>query len=293
MNQNWSITNNFNVDVHGFQGSFYCSEQTLEENKVLIVCGGSSGNFALTAKLAEIFCNQGFHVLAMAYVNAKGLPKHTVEAPVESAQNAVKWLSNNGFNKIAMYGISSGGEYALLAASLIPQITCVVAVSAPCAISQGDDGLRYKNTSCWSWNNNPVPYMKINYSLIKAIPVSLRHRELYTKHFYEKGMKNAPDNVWIPVEKINGAVLFLTVKEDSICPSSDFAKIAICRMKEHKFCFPYEHVDYKYGSHFLIPVANSKSIPFKVFAIERRYPKECAESRIDAFNKIIKWLKIW
>lgn len=293
MNQNWSVTKNFTVETHGFQGCFYRSERPWEEKKAVIVCGGSDGDFTLTKQLSETFCSQGVHVLALAYVNAPGLPKHTVEAPVESAENAVQWLLDNGFDKIGMYGISSGGEYALLAASLLPRITCAVAVSAPCAVSQADNGVHYKNTSCWTWRNHPVSYMEINYSLISAIPMSLRHKELYTRHFYEKGIGSAPGNVWIPVEKINGPVLFLTAGEDSICPSSEFAKRAVQRLKEHDFPFPYEHVDYPYASHFLIPALTPESAPFKAFAIERRRPKECAESRADSLRKTVAWLKKW
>lgn len=293
MNENQILNKNFSVAEHGFSGTLYQSINHLKKDKILIICGGSNGNFAGTTKIAEIFCEYGINTLALAYINAPGLPKHTIEAPIESAENAVTWLDHNGFNKIGIYGLSSGGEYALLAATLIPRITCVVAISAPCVVSQADNGISYKNTSCWSWRKQALDYMKINYSLIKAIPTCLFYRELHTKQFYEKGIKATTNNPWIAVEQINGPVLLLTAKEDSICPSSDFAQLAMQRMENNNFSFSYEHVEYQYGSHFLVPIENPKSIPLTVFAIERIKSKECATSRVASLNKTLEFLRQW
>ena len=285
--------NNFNINENGFYGCLFQATQPWQDDKVLIVCGGSNGNFKLTSMLSKTLCSQGISVLALAYINVPGLPKHTIEAPVESVENAVNWLSNNGYHKIGIYGISSGGELALLSASLIPQITCTVAISAPSAVSQADNGFAHKNTSCWSWRNKSIPFLHTNYSLLRAIPQSIKNKELYTSHFYERALNSANDNIWIQIENINGSVLFLTAQNDSLCPSNFYASIAINRLNSKGFTHHYEHITYEYASHFLLPIKNLESVPLKIFKVERKFPQECANSRIDSLTKTIEWLKKW
>lgn len=282
-----------NTKQYGFDAELYLSERPWDEQKVVIVCGGSDGDFSLTKKLAKNLCNQGIHTLALKYINAPGLPKHTIEAPVETAIKAVNYLKSSGYHKIGIYGISSGGEYALIAATYTTDITNVIAINAPTAISQADNGIVSKKTSCWSWEGRPFSYIPVGYSLLKALPKSLAKRELYTAHFYEQSIKYAKKEAWIEVEKINGPVLFLTAEHDSICSSDRFAKIAIERLEQKKFAFRHEQINYKYASHFLFPVEHSKDIPTSVIAIERKYADECARSRADSMEKSVAWLKSW
>ena len=64
-----------------------------------------------------------------------------------------------------------------------------------------------------------------------------------------------------------------------------------CRSsKKANFNFQYEHLAYKYASHFFVPFETSER---KAFRIERKFPSECMESCIDAYKKAIKWLENW
>jgi dienelactone hydrolase len=118
-------------------------------------------------------------------------------------------------------------------------------------------------------------------------------RELYTSHFYERAINAAPDDAWIAVEQINGPVLFLTADRDTVCPSGKFARIADERLKKSEFPYPHQHISYRYASHFLLPVEYPKAIPLGVMATERKYPKECAESRLDSLRRTVQWLRDW
>lgn len=117
--------------------------------------------------------------------------------------------------------------------------------------------------------------------------------ELYTAHFYEHAIKLASDDVWIPLEQINGPILFLTAQKDSFCPSSLFAKIASERLTAKGFSYSHKHINYEYASHFLVPIEKPESIPVKATKVERKYQQECAKSRIDSLHKTIEWLKKW
>lgn len=57
--------------------------------------------------------------------------------PLEYVENAIAWLKEQGFEKIAVDGISKGSEYALLAASRFDDISCVIARVPSYFVSEG------------------------------------------------------------------------------------------------------------------------------------------------------------
>ena len=86
-----------------------------------IVCSGSDGSFLLTQLGAEKFYEAGSTVIALAYWNAPGTPQDVELSQVEYLQNACKWLKDKDFHP-GVWGISLGGLYVLLCASLFPEI---------------------------------------------------------------------------------------------------------------------------------------------------------------------------
>lgn len=117
------------VEKDGFHGVLYRPETDVFSGKALIAFGGSDGRFPLTCMLAEIFQRAGLTTLALAYWNAPGLPEAIAALPVESVERAALWLRGQGYENLSLRGTSKGGELALLAGSLLPElISCVVAV---------------------------------------------------------------------------------------------------------------------------------------------------------------------
>lgn len=283
---------NFNVQEHGFAGDLYLHGEE-RSSKLLIVCGGSGGKPQLTQTLSKIFAKESCDTLALYYTHAKGLPKNTVEAPVESVENAVHHFLNNHYTHIGMYGTSAGGEYALLAASLIPEISLVIAVNAPTAISQGDSGIKSFETSAWSWKNKTFPYLETNLKVMKIIKNSIKHKELYIKDVFVDAILKTPKDAWIPLEKIQGDVFLFTAEYDSVCPSKQFAEIASKRFETHNFKYNYNHLNFEFASHFLLPLEPSDKFPFKLFKVERTFPKECQESRLQLKSFMLDILKKW
>lgn len=76
-----------------------------------------------------MFSENGISALGICYWNVEGLPNQLIRVPIEPFEKAVQWLKEKGYEKIFIYGISKGAELALLTASLIKDISGVVALS--------------------------------------------------------------------------------------------------------------------------------------------------------------------
>ena len=61
--------------------------------------------------------------------------------------------------------------------------------------------------------------------------------------------QEAAKNASIAVEKINGAVLLISGKDDQLWPSSVMGDMVIARLKEKKHRFKYEHLSYDKAGH--------------------------------------------
>ena len=141
-----------------------------------------------------------------------GLPDELIEVSIEPIERAVAYLRQRGFDRVGIYGISKGGELALLAASLMPQITCVVAISPlACAMPgiTGNKSLAGKglsDRSSWTWRGEPVPCARGGGRLpyLGIIRRIVTERQLDMRFVYERIVERAPKEAWIAVERING-----------------------------------------------------------------------------------------
>ena len=155
----------FTVEQDGFFGFLHLPERHVEaySGKAIIVLGGSEGNENIPRNLGARFAREGIAALGLCYWNVPGLPDELIEVSIEPIERAVAYLRQRGFDRVGIYGISKGGELALLAASLMPQITCVVAISPlACAMPgiTGNKSLAGKglsDRSSWTWRGEPVP----------------------------------------------------------------------------------------------------------------------------------------
>lgn len=70
------------------------------------------------------FC---FPALALALFRTRQTQKDLSCVPVEYVENSISWLKDQGYQKIGIDGTSKGSEMALVAASMFPDISCVIA----------------------------------------------------------------------------------------------------------------------------------------------------------------------
>ena len=114
-----------NVQTDGFEGVLYLGNG--RKDKVLIVMSGSNGGMKLTRQAARFYHENGFPALAIALFKTRQTPKDLSRVPVEYVENAIAWLKKQGYERIGVDGMSKGSEMALVAASMVPELSCVIA----------------------------------------------------------------------------------------------------------------------------------------------------------------------
>ena len=236
----------------------------------VIVLSGSDGGIATANMFGEPLAASGFATLCLAYFAMDGLPLDLSRIPLEYFKKAIDWLRAHprvDAERLAVFGMSRGGEAALVVGATFPAITAVVAVVPSHVVWQGINTDRSIRTSSWTLAGVDLPYVALAEPRVGAT----------WREWFANSLGAAPPEAAIPVERINGPVLFVSGTEDGIWPCSEMADAAIARLHAHRFEFPIEHARYEGGGHaILMP-------PYRVGPIENPWPD-------DAYHRP-QWLK--
>ncbi|MEP2936452.1 MAG: acyl-CoA thioester hydrolase/BAAT C-terminal domain-containing protein [Gilvibacter sp.] len=214
------------------------------ENQPLVVAfgGGGGGNDWTRHYLKQkrdSLLNKGYSVLAIGYFKSKGtqnnLDRISLNAIADTILNRAKHPKIDA-SKIALMGGSKGGELVLNLASRYPQFKAVIAMSTS-HVSFPALTI-YANTSSWMYNNQEVNYTP---APLKTLGPALKG-DLYTAHVMMLEDKAAAKDAQIPVEKINGAILILSGKNDDQWPATTMSNELVSRLENNGFAHPYEHI---------------------------------------------------
>lgn len=216
-----------------------------KKGPVILVLGGSEGGEKMVNYLGMAFASKGYGVLALAWFNADGLPPHLQEIPLEYFAKAIDWIEAQPLadaSKIGLYGVSKGGEAALLIASRQPEIRAVTAAVPSSVVWQGINFTDYTSVkSSFSLDGKPVTYMPYDQSAPFSTVLDLYQRSL-------KFTDQHPGAA-IPVEKINGPVLLLSGRQDGLWPSSAMSDQVIARLDAEGFKHKRQHIAYDNAGH--------------------------------------------
>lgn len=226
--------------------SKYYPSTGVEKNVAIMLIGGSEGGLPNYYNI-ERFTKLGYPCFIIGYFGTKNTPDRLEMIPLEYLEVAIKTFKSKPEvrdKKIVVYGGSKGGELALLLASRYKQIEGVIAAVPSSVVFQGIGGRRI---SSWSYNGESipfVPYAPFDFSKI----VNSQYVELYKLSLEQtEAVKKAS----IQVENINGPILLLSGKEDTMWPSSQMCEIIIKRLDENKFPHWYKHIAYENAGHSL------------------------------------------
>lgn len=212
---------------------------------VILVLGGSEGGEESSKRLAQAFANEGYGALALAYFKADGLPPQLQEIPLEYFATAIHWIQKQPLadpNRIGIYGISKGGETALLIASRQPEIKAVVAAVPSSVVWQGINTANYSEVkSSFSLAGRPLPFVPYDVSAPFTSVLDLYQRSL--------SFAGQHADAAIPVERIGGPILLLSGKGDSLWPSSAMSDQVMLRLDAHHFRYPHRHIAYPDAGH--------------------------------------------
>ncbi len=211
----------------------------------ILVLGGSEGGEESSKRVGAAFAAQGYGVLSLAYFKAEGLPPQLQEVPLEYFDRAIAWIARQPLadrHKIGLWGMSIGGEVALVLASRAPQIKAVVAAVPSSVVWQGINMADYASVkSTFSLDGRPVPYLPYD--------TSAPFRSIFD--LYQRSLKfiDAHPGAIIPVERIAGPVLLLSGKSDGLWPSSAMSDQVMARLDAKHFRHPHEHIAYPDAGH--------------------------------------------
>ncbi len=271
----------------GFEGVLYRADSA--DDRLIIVIQGLKG-IELPQKYAELFCGRGFSALAMSYYGAEGQKQDIRAIPLEQFQIACDEMKRIGFNRIGIYGNSKGGGMALLAASVVPDISLVIAASSFGHIMQGtgspgEDPCR----AMVSFNGSDFPFIEKGNLFGDFIKKCFKEKKIRLLYFFDEWDKKGTEENEIPVEKINGDILFLTSTHDESVPAKRDAELLVKRLERKGFTHRYRHINSETGSHNLgyFPV-NNKYLPR-----EKKHPVECQQAREDTLKIILQTFDKW
>ncbi len=250
-------------------GDFYLPKTT-EHVLGIILLGGSDGE--PMEERSALLASNGYAVLNLFYFGYDSLPKNFAEVPVEYLTNAVSWLLTReqvDHSRIGVIGHSRGSEAALLIAALCRDVRAVVGVAPSSVIWPGPGESGYFH-SAWSLDGKGLPYVSVKLS--KGVGAFLKEvaggTQIEHRPIFEDALKNKAtvEKARIPVERIKGAVLLISGKDDRVWPSDAMSEMIMTRLRKHRHPFTYRHLSYEKAGHsFGLPSATRKENSNEVF----------------------------
>jgi dienelactone hydrolase len=224
----------------------------------VVVLTGSGGGIAPPGGTPGGLASRGYVVLALGYFGAQGLPPQLANIPLEYFGTALRWLAEQPSvdpAHIAVLGESRGAELALLVGATYPAVRAVVGyvpsyVAWPGALNDTT------GTPAWTLNGQPVPGMYARetpeaVARHAGCPAAPTCAAPLTLHAFLARLDDsaAAARAEIPVERINGAVLLLSGRDDKQWPSALMADRVIARLRRRGFAHPAEHAAYERAGH--------------------------------------------
>jgi dienelactone hydrolase len=161
--------------IDGFPGAVFVRPPGDSRVPVVIALGGSEGGAKSARELAIRLAAHGFGAVGLPYYSpaAPGrserelpeLPASFVEIPVDRLNQVRDWLARRpdvDGKRIALYGVSKGAEFALVAASRLPWPRAVVAIVPSDVVWQGwgpDAQASANGRSSFSFGGKPLPFV--------------------------------------------------------------------------------------------------------------------------------------
>ncbi len=235
-----------------------CLPAATGRHPAILLLGGSEGGDTMGRTAAQ-WASRGYVASSVVYFGAPGLPQSLQNIPVETIGKAIaSTLRRDDVDpdRLAILGVSKGGELALLTAALYPQIHAVVAdVPSPFAWQGIPNAPNDAAVSSWTFGGKPLPYVPYTAAMGSAIGDAFGNRKpLDLRPAYDNAMQNsdAVSAAMFPLEKIAGPVLFLAADDDRVWDSVAQSDLGIRYLSEHKHPYADRSVHYPHAGHLFL-----------------------------------------
>ena len=234
------------------------TDDSSRPRKAIIMLGGSEGgkSWSRIRRPIELFVEQGYSVLSLAYFKTQNLPDTLEEIPIEYFEKAIAWLSaqpNIVPREYVILGGSKGAEAGLLIGSKFLEIKAVIAFSPSSVVWQGIPRNRFelgeKNKSSWSYKGESLPFVSYP-PLIRKIDLML----LRLRRAHEDALENEDGVIeaTIKVENIQGPILLISGNRDRLWPSTIMGEKIVSRLRAKEYSYHYEHHSYGTGHNGIV-----------------------------------------
>jgi hypothetical protein len=174
----------------------------------------------------------GIAALSLRWFGGIGQPPGICEVPLESFGASLDRLADLS-PRVTVFGVSKGAEAALLLAAHDPRIMLTVAMSPSSVVwanlGAGRDGATLPYRSSWTWQGQPLPFVRYDDSW--EVPPGDWPSYL---GLYERSLRTFAANVEaarIPVERIGGTVIVTAGGDDQVWPSEAFAAAIVAHRR--------------------------------------------------------------
>lgn len=246
----------FSQDNHEYRLNYkWFPPEGKEKFFTVVVLGGSEGGLRYGEQWAEILNKKGYGVFALAYFGGTGLKQQLEEIPLEYFTEAVDTLLGfRGVSRdaISLIAVSKGTEAALLLAREKDIFRVIFLASPSCCVWQGINRENYNSDkSSWSFTNQPLPYLKYDYS--KGVYPLVN---LYSGVYSVKD----DDPVLLNTGIISSEIILFSGGKDNVWPSSFMASMLKTTAEKRDDKNKIELHDFPDAGHgFLIPFSDEKN----------------------------------
>lgn len=224
-------------EVDAFPGARLYRRQGKQRLPIIIVLGGSEGGSSGARGIAPRLAELGYAALSLPYYNPSwtgeklpNLPQAFVDIPVDRLEQVKRWIDRQeGLNRhrVGIYGVSKGGEFAMLAGARFSWLRAVVGIVPSDVVWEGwgtSDGEGKR--SSFAMRGKPLPFVPYR-GMREAISALERGEQRTLVEPHLEGRRAEPERAAagrIPVEQFRGAMLVAGGDLDATWPSGEMVR---------------------------------------------------------------------
>ena len=250
----------------GVRGTYFAPPDGAAAPGVVVLGGSDGGEFPHTAALLAA---HGYAALSLAYFGVEDRPTHLERIELGYFDKALDWLvaQPGADGRLAVLGLSRGGELALQLGALFPRIGAVVA-AAPSSVRQAGLTSNWIDFTqpAWVHDGTPLPFVPGRFgppqflaALVNwALRRPLRQRRMFERLYRDIALTGPAT---IEVERIAGPVLLLSGTSDELWPSGRYAEDVLARLRAHGHQHADRHASHPGAGHFVSAPYGMPSLP--------------------------------
>jgi dienelactone hydrolase len=293
-----------------FAGAQFAVQKGGGKRAALIVLGGSEGGSYIAKSMAPELASQGYAVLGLPYYSPAGwspkgptpaelpsLPASFKNIELELLEKARDWLAQQpevDAQRIGVYGISKGAEFALNAAARMPWIKAVVAVVPTDVVWEGwgPAVTQLDSASSYSWKGQALPWVPYK-GFAEEFASAAKGQPIIIRRPHDAGRAAHPERVptaRIPVENYKGPLMLVAGSDDQVWDSGGMARaIEASRAKLGlpTLSLVYEGAGHAISGNGYNPTTQSNRGPMKMGGT----PAADAHAQGDAYPKLLEFLR--